>query len=193
MAAKFRIRKMTADDVPELVSFLVKLDAHVAGVDPEHLELTETGERQLRQRLESFISEPGKRLVVAATAKGRPVGMGNIHIWHYADIWVNPERRGRRSGFIDDIWVEPDFRETGVAREIVTALLDFAEENGISDLTLEYALHSPGSAEFWENLGFKPTGVRAGARLAEVRARLRPADKAPRKAAAMRKRKRRKA
>lgn len=168
----FDIREAVAADVPELVGFLIRLDAHVGGVDPEILELTPTGEQQLRQRIESYINDPGKRLAVAETDDGRLVGMGGIHIWHYADIWVNPERRGLRSGYIDDLWVEPDFRSAGVARRILDALLAFAQAEGIDELTLEYALHNPEAEAFWQKLGFKPTGVRAAGRLDDVRARL---------------------
>lgn len=172
MTDVIEIRDIIADDVPELVKFLIKLDAHVGGVEADILELTKEGEEQLRQRIESFISDPGKRLVVASTADGQRIGMGNIHIWQFADIWVNPERRGRRSGFIDDLWVEPEFRGAGVAQMILGALLDFAEEEGIDELVLEYALHNTEADAFWRQLGFTPTGVRTAARLANVRERL---------------------
>lgn len=171
------VRRVETDDVPALVEFLVKLDAHVAGVPPEELALTAAGERQLRQRIESFIDEPGKRLVVACAPDGRLAGMGHIHIWHYADIWLNPERRGLRSGYIDDLWVEPEFRGAGVARGIIDALLDYAAAEGIEELILEYAIHNSEAEALWRDLGFVPTGVRAAARLSEVRARL----SAPRK------------
>lgn len=172
MARRFQVREAIADDVPALVAFLVKLDAHVAGVRPEDLALTEAGERQLRGRIESFIDEPGKHLVVACAPGGRPAAMGDIHIWHYADIWLNPERRGLKSGFIDDLWVEPEFRRTGVARLIITALLEFAAAEGIEELILEYAHHNRQAGALWRRLGFKPTGIRAAAHLSEVRARL---------------------
>lgn len=172
--AAVELRDAVPDDVPELVGFLIKLDAHVAGVDPEILSLTETGEQQLRDRMESFIREPGKRLVVAVGEDGHLVGMGNIHIWHYSDTWLNPERRGLRSGFLDDLWIEPDHRGGGLARRIVAELLDFAAREDIQEVALEYALHNPEAEAFWDRLGFRPTGVRASARLSDLRTRLRP-------------------
>ncbi|MDX1581065.1 MAG: GNAT family N-acetyltransferase [Alphaproteobacteria bacterium] len=166
------IREAEAADVPHLVTFLIKLDAHVAGVEPELLSLTSVGKQQLTRRIESFIDEPGKLLLVAQTAEGELIGMGNIHIWHFADIWVNPERKGLRSGYIDDIWVEPAYRSAGIARRLLKDLLDYAAEQEINELTLEYALHNPEADAFWEKLGFKPTGVRASGWLSEVRENL---------------------
>lgn len=169
---EIEIREAVADDVTQLVQFLIKLDAHVAGVSPEVLGLTAEGEQQLRQRIENFIDEPGKLLVVAEEPNGELVGMGNIHIWQFDDIWVNPERQGIRAGHIDDIWIEPGHRGGGLARRIVEALIDFAAEQEINELNLEYALHNPEAEAFWSRLGFRPTGVRASASLADVRAQL---------------------
>jgi len=170
--AKIEIREAVAGDIPQLVAFLIKLDAHVAGVDPDVLGLTRAGEQQLRHRIESFVDEPGKLLVVAQGPDGRLVGMGNIHIWQFADIWVNPERQGVRSGYIDDIWIEPEHRGGGLARRIVEALVNFAAEQEINELNLEYALHNPEAEVFWSRLGFRPTGVRASAALSAVREKL---------------------
>lgn len=177
----FAIRDAAAGDVPELVGFLIRLDAHVAGVAPMALELTEAGEAQLRQRMESFLDTRGKKLVVAETADGTLAGMGDIHIWHYADIWVNPERRGQRSGFIDDLWVEPQWRGRGIAHRIVEALVAYAGEAGIDELILEYALHNPDAGAYWERLGFRPIGVRAAARLSDVTQHLAPTPPRSRK------------
>lgn len=172
MNSDYIVRDAVTDDLPILLNFLIKLDAHVAGVAPEALALTAAGEQQLRDRLYSFIDETGKRMVVACTADGRSVGMGDIHVWHYADIWLNPERRGKRSGYIDDLWVEPEARGSGVARMISEALVNYANQQGIDELILEYALHNKEAAAFWEQLGFAPTGVRAAANLSDVRTRL---------------------
>jgi ribosomal protein S18 acetylase RimI-like enzyme len=172
MTSQFDVRPAKAGDIPTLVRFLINLDAHVAGVAPDVLALTERGEQELQQRIESFIGEPGKRLVVACGPDGELVGMGDIHIWHYADLWLNPERQGLRSGYIDDLWVEPEYRTSGIGRQILEALFEYAAEQEIDELILEYALHNKEAEQYWSRLGFKPTGVRAAASLRDVRARL---------------------
>lgn len=169
---KIKIRTAKDGDIPALIDFLIKLDAHVAGVAPEVLALTATGQAQLQERVQSFLDEPGKRLVVAVGADNTPVAMGNIHIWEPSDAWLNPERQGLRAAFIDDIWVEPDHRASGIARRIVAALIDFAEREGVNEVSLDYALHNPEAEAFWSRLGFRPTGVRASAPVTGVRERL---------------------
>lgn len=173
MTTSFELRDAQQDDVPALVEFLVKLDAHVAGVEAEVLALTDVGKQQLQDRIESFIDESGKRIVVAADPAGSLVGMGDIHIWHYSDAWLNPERQGLRAAFIDDIWVEPEARGSGLAKRIVAKLIDYAERQGVDELNLEYALHNREAQAFWSRLGFKPTGVRTSGWLTDVRRHLR--------------------
>lgn len=172
MGRDIRIRDARTEDVDAIVTLLVRLDAHVAGVPADELALSESGEAQLRQSTESFIGSPGRRLIVAEAPDGTVVGMGNIQIWHYDNTWLNPERRDLKAANIDDFWVEPDWRGHGIARRIVARLLSFAAESGIEELVLEYALHNAEAAVFWERLGFRPSGVRAAARLSEVMPKL---------------------
>lgn len=173
MADGIPIREATEDDIPRLVQFLLQLDAHVAGVDAEVLALTEAGEQQLVERLRDFIDNPWKLVLVAEDADtGEVVAMGDIALWHYADIWHNPERKGLSSGVIDDVWVEPDYRQSGVGKAMLERLVAFAAANGIHDLMVEYSLSNDEARAAWERLGFRPTGVRAAATVGEVRRRL---------------------
>ncbi len=155
-----------------MMGFLVKLDAHVAGVEPDVLRLNDEGERQLTERLVNLIDNPFTRILVAEDAAGALVAMGDIQLWHQAEIWDNAERRGLSYALIDDLWVEPDARQSGIGRLIVSELVDFAAENGVHDLMLEYATTNAEAQATWTRLGFRTTGVRAAASVEDVRARL---------------------
>lgn len=100
--------------------------------------------------------------MVARGPDAKLVGMGDIHIWHYADTWLNPERQGLRSGFIDNLWVEPEYRRSGVARAIVEAFFEFAAEKGLDELILEYALHNKEAARFLGSSGLQADGSPRG-------------------------------
>lgn len=169
----YAIREATTADIEQMVGFLVKLDAHVAGVAPEVLSLNKKGERQLAERLEGLVENGFTRLLVAEDrGTGALVAMGHAQIWHHAEIWDNVERKGMSYALIDDLWVEPDARQSGIGRLIVSKLVDFAAENGVDDLVLEYAITNAEAQATWTRLGFRTTGVRAAASVNDVRARL---------------------
>lgn len=156
-----------------MVNFLLKLDAHVAGVDFEVLELNAEGEQQLTLRLREMIENPFTRVLVAERESGSALmAMGDIAVWHHAELWNNPERQGMAYAIIDDLWVEPDARNGGLGRALVADLVNFAATHGIEDLMLEYATTNTEAQATWSRLGFRTTGVRAAASVADVQTRL---------------------
>jgi ribosomal protein S18 acetylase RimI-like enzyme len=164
---KFRIRNATETDLPVLVDFLAKLALHVAGTSPYTLK-TEERER-LMNALRASLSEPDKLIVVAELTSTRLVGMGYLYAWRNQGIWEQAGDVELKSGIIDDVWVEPDFRKIGVFSAILRELVAFAESHVIDVLVLEYAVSNKEAAATWTRLGFKPTGVHAAAFTTNVR------------------------
>lgn len=161
-AAKFTIRKAVQDDLPVLVDFLAKLALHVAG-EPPHTTLKKAERSRLMTVLRSSLSDPNKLLIVAEAGNARLVGMGYLYVWRNQGIWEQAEEVEFKSGIIDDVWVEPDFRKLGVFSAILRELVAFAESHDIDELILEYAVSNEEAAATWTKLGFKPTGIRAAA------------------------------
>lgn len=158
---RFTIRKAAQADLPVLVEFLAKLALHVAGQTPKTLKKEE--HKRLMAVLNSSLSDSNKLLVVAEASNGKLVGMGYIYVWRNEGIWEQAGEVEVKSGIIDDVWVEPDFRKLGVFSAILRELLAFAESHDIHELILEYATSNKEAAATWTKLGFKPTGVRAAA------------------------------
>lgn len=168
--SEFRIRKAGAGDIPVLIDFLIKLGLHVSGAKRQ--TLSRKAKMRLRDFLQEYIDDPGKHMVVACTGAGEIVGMGNIEIWHSPNLWEESREPEYKSGFLDDIWVEPAYRKQGVMAKILGELIDFAEKHHIEELVLEYAVSNKEAAGAWKRLGFTPTGVRASASTGEVRQKL---------------------
>ncbi len=158
-AGKFTIREAVQADLPVLVDFLAKLALHVAGAPPHTLKKEERN--RLMAVLRSSLSDPNKLLVVAEATNARLVGMGYLYVWRNQGIWEQAGEVEFKSGIIDDVWVEPDFRKLGVFSAILRELVAFAESHDIEELVLEYAVSNKEAAATWTKLGFKPTGVRA--------------------------------
>lgn len=170
MSEKFTIREATDDDIPIMVDFLVDLGLHVSGAERQTLK-QEANER-LQLFLKDYIDDTEKLLLVACTSSGEAVGMGNIQIWHSPNLWEEAEDLNLKTGFIDDLWVEPAYRGQGIMPQLLEELLEFADQHEIEELVLEYAITNKEAANAWKRLGFSPTGVRAAASTSLVRQKL---------------------
>lgn len=168
-----KIRKARKVDIPVLIGFLVDLGVHVSGT--RRKTLSRKAKKHLRDILSDYIDDNDKFMVVACTPDNDVVGMGNIQIWHNPNLWEeaeDAEEADQKSGFIDDLWVEPECRNRGIMGRILAELVDFAESHDIDELILEYALTNKEAAAVWRRLGFTPTGVRAAASTKTVRKKL---------------------
>ena len=157
----FVIREAREEDLPEMVEFLAKLALHVAGAPPH--DLKECEHKRLLRTLHSSLDDPNKRLLVAESTNAGLVGMGYVYIWRSQGIWQQSGEEEFKSGFIDDVWVEPEFRKLGIFKALLRDLVAFAEQHHASELVLEYSASNKEARAAWTRLGFKTTGIRAAA------------------------------
>jgi len=109
----FVIREALEPDLPVLVEFLAKLALHVAGSGPQTLK---EGEHQrLTEVLRSALDDESRQLFVAESPEVGLVGMGYVYVCRSQGIWEQTESVEYRTGVIDDVWEEPDFRSRGVS------------------------------------------------------------------------------
>lgn len=161
------IRDATHADLPVLVDFLVKLALHVSGDPPMALKEAEQG--RLMHALKTTLASPDKLLVVADQPGVGLVGMGDISICSNPSIWEQAAETEHRSGVIDDIWVEPDYRNAGIFKALLKRLVNFADRQGAHELVLEYSTSNKEAKTAWTRLGFVTTGVRAAAYTHQVK------------------------
>lgn len=165
--ADFIIRQARSGDLPVLVGFVTKLTQHVAGGDPRALK--EKERKKLRDALTSALENDNKLVVVAEVPGVGLVGMGHIYIWVSQGIWEQAEDMEFRSGIIDDVWVESEYRKMGVFSAMLRELVTFAENHKANELILEYSFSNREAESTWSRLGFTTTGVRAAAFTSTVR------------------------
>jgi ribosomal protein S18 acetylase RimI-like enzyme len=164
---KFTIREAIEADLPVMVDFLAKLALHVAGAPAQSLKEDEYN--RLMNVLRSSLIDQNKLLVVAEAPDTGVVGMGYVYVWCNQGIWEQAGEVEFKSGIIDDVWVEPDFRNLGIFRALLRELVTFAESRGVYELILEYSASNKEAKAAWTKLGFKTTGVRAAAFTSTVR------------------------
>lgn len=160
-AHRFLIREAVEEDLPVLVEFLARLALHVSGEPPQTLQEHERD--RLLAVLRSSLDDPNKHLMVAEVPEAGPVGMGYIYISRSQGIWEQTSHVEYRTGIIDDVWVEPEFRKLGIFPGLLRRLVAFAESRGAYELVLEYSASNKVAKAAWTRLGFKTIGVRAAA------------------------------
>jgi ribosomal protein S18 acetylase RimI-like enzyme len=98
--------------------------------------------------------------------------MGYVYLFHSQGIWEQTSHQELKSGIIDDVWIEPQFRKMGIFQELLRELVEFAHKRGAHDLLVEYSASNKEAAAAWTRLGFKTLGVRAAAWTSSVMATL---------------------
>lgn len=166
------VRPAQQGDIPMLVGFMARLALHVAGGEPQTLKRKE--KRRLTELLAAALTDDAKLLVVAELPNDGLVGMGYIYVWRSQGIWEQAGDLEFKSGIIDDIWVEPEYRKRGIFSAMLRELVAFAESRSAHELIVEYSVANKEAEGTWSRLGFKPSGVRAATFTHLVRGRLSP-------------------
>lgn len=172
---KLKIREARKADFPVLVDFLAKLALHVANNSP--LTLKKEERKRLQDNLADALVDDDKLVVVADHVESGVVGMAYIYIWRSQEVWEQgvweqAAEQELKSAVIDDIWVEPNFRQLGVFSALLSELVAFSESHGVQALMLEYSVTNKEAKATWARLGFKTTGVRAEAFTTTVKEKL---------------------
>lgn len=94
----------------------------------------------------------GKYFGWIATGAGRPVASAGLLILDWPPHPFDPE--GERRGYLLNVYVEPEFRKRGLARELLERGLAEARQRGIRVVTLH---SSPAGRAIYERMGFHAT------------------------------------
>ncbi|MBB6564891.1 GNAT family N-acetyltransferase [Kribbella sandramycini] len=141
------VRRLTEDDWQTLraVRLRALLDAPESFYQTygESVALTEA---DWRARLQAA----GKVTLLAESA-GNPAGM-------VLGVPAGPDERDPDAALMLSMWVDPNFRGTGVADELTAELLVWSREQGYKRLLLWVYDAAPRAAAFYRRAGFESTG-----------------------------------
>jgi ribosomal-protein-alanine N-acetyltransferase len=103
-----------------------------------------------RSMFASELSKPSSLCLGATDVEtGRLVGY--LVISRYVDAW-----------HVMNVAVRPDFRRQGIASMLMNRLFDLTSGRSRRGYTLEVRVSNTGAIKLYEQLGFKPRGVRRG-------------------------------
>ena len=95
----------------------------------------------------TMLTQSGNFGIVALTHEGRLIGYGGM-------LTVLDE------GQITNIAVHPEFRRMGVGKAVLSAMISQAEQQGITEISLEVRVSNLAAKELYLQVGFEIAGVR---------------------------------
>ena len=96
----------------------------------------------------SLLSED--RLLLVAEIDGKIVGYAAAEIQARSPIF-----RIAKNGYINDVFVEEEFRKLGIAREFLTELKKWFESKGIKHVELSVLADNEVGKKTWAKFGFE--------------------------------------
>jgi GNAT superfamily N-acetyltransferase len=100
-----------------------------------------------------FVRESSRRIMWMAEEGGRPVGMMNLAIY---ERMPRPGRALSRWGYLGNVFVLAAYRNRGIGSQLVSATLNYADENGFVRVVLS---PTERSIPLYERAGFGPADV----------------------------------
>lgn len=86
---------------------------------------------------------------LAFTDSGEPVGMVDARVRNYAEGAPN-----LRAAYVEDLWVDPEHRRTGVARALLRSVEMWARNQGLDWLGSDTAPDNQVSRDWHRRMGF---------------------------------------
>ena len=100
-----------------------------------------------------FARESSYRITWLAEVDGRPVGMMNLAIF---ERMPRPGRAPSRWGYLGNAFVLADYRNLGIGKQLISAVLGYADDRGFARVVLS---PTERSIPFYERAGFGPANA----------------------------------
>jgi ribosomal protein S18 acetylase RimI-like enzyme len=110
-------------------------------------------ERMMRRFLADLVGRSHSFLFVAESA-GRTVGFVSGELRE-----GSPTFQAKTWASVDDVFVEPDYRNLGVGRALLESVRAWAKERGADGVSLQVAAANERGRKFYEGLGFREISV----------------------------------
>jgi ribosomal protein S18 acetylase RimI-like enzyme len=152
------IRPATAQDVPAVVPMVRKIAAFHQELDPAKYAARGDVGDMYHHWLTDRAGDSRSVFLVAEPppAPDRPPLVGFLIAGVEKEI---PIYLLREFGLIHDLWVEPDYRNEGIARQMVTLAIERFTQIGVKQIRLYAAWENGPARQLFERCGFRPSSV----------------------------------
>lgn len=148
------IRPATVDDIPQVLPMIAKICALHQSWDDAKFGFLPNPEYRYQPWLNAQIGEPKSVFMVAEDETILPNSPLAAVLIATTETEI-PIYQLQEYGFIHDLWVEPDYRQTGVGRLLVKrAIAQFAQK-GIRQVRLDVAVANDVAKRLFQSCGFR--------------------------------------
>lgn len=149
-----KIRSATPADVSAVLPMVAKLcDLHQAWDAAKYGFTTNPAQRYQSWMARQATSDRSVFLVAEAE---------NNHLVAFLIATIEQEipiYRLKEFGFIHDLWVEPEYRKVGVARQLVEQALQQFQQMGIQQVRLNTAVENEAARQLFQACGFQSSEI----------------------------------
>jgi ribosomal protein S18 acetylase RimI-like enzyme len=148
------IRPATPEDVPAVLPMVKKLCELHRGWDAAKYSFLDGIEEMYRGWLAARAKDARAVFLVADRAGRGPVGFLIGTVEREIPIYKLAEY-----GFVHDLWVDPEYRNEGVARQMVMLAVERFRQIGVTQVRLDTASPNEAARKLFESCGFRPSVV----------------------------------
>src|SRR5258708_4409584 len=152
------IRPATPEDVPAVLPMVAKICALHESWDPAKYSFLPNPAEMYRGWLRARATDPRSVFLVAERAESA----NQVKIVGFLVATVEreiPIYRLKEYGFIHDVWVEPDYRHEGVARQMTMLAIERFRAIGVDQIRLDTAARHHAARALFTSCGFRVSTI----------------------------------
>ena len=152
MSKDFTIRPGRREDAAEAARLWMRsAEEHT---DHDRVYETAPGAEKTMRRFLADVANSGYSFLFVAAAGDRTVGFISGELRQGSPTFLP-----RTWASVDDVFVEPAYRNRGMGRALLQSVRDWAHERGADGISLQVAAANARGRKFYEDLGFREISV----------------------------------
>jgi GNAT superfamily N-acetyltransferase len=148
----FTIRSGRREDAADAARLWMQSAKEHTSHDP--IYTTSPGAERVMQRFLADLTSSGHAFLFVAEYDGRTVGFVSGELRE-----SSPTFRPKTWASVDDVFVEPNYRNLGVGRALVESVKAWAKKRSADGVSLQVAAANERGRKFYEDLGFREVSV----------------------------------
>ena len=148
----FTIRPGRREDAAEAARLWMQSAEEHTAHDP--IYATSPGAERVMRRFLADLAGSNHSFLFVADYGGRTVGFISGELRE-----GSPTFQAKTWASVDDVFVEPDYRNLGVGRALLESVKAWAKERGADGVSLQVAAANERGRKFYEGLGFREISV----------------------------------
>jgi ribosomal protein S18 acetylase RimI-like enzyme len=148
---RVEIRAAKPEDVPQVLPMVEKICALHESWDPAKYGFLANPSQRYARWMSARASDP-RSVFLVAEREGRLVGFIVATIEKEIPIYRLDE-----FGFIHDLWVEPEYRNEGIARQMTMLLIERFREIGVKQIRCDTSAKNDAARKLFASCGFRPS------------------------------------